>query len=173
VLDVRVEEAERRRGVGVGVARGQLGEEEVEEVAQPGDGVGVLHDVVLHVDVVRTVDGDTAPCIKKGGKERGRGGWGGTGNETVEVEDNWQSGLLSSTETRRGGLVVLHVDVVGAVDGDTATCIKKGGYVGGVALSLYTIFLLPILYGVRHTKGRSRRGRISPKSRATVLLQCG
>jgi len=40
-------------------------------------------------------------------------------------------------------------------------------------VGLYTILLLPILYGVWHTKGRSRGGRISPNSRAIVLRQCG
>jgi len=38
---------------------------------------------------------------------------------------------------------------------------------------LYTILLLPILYGVWHTNGRSRRGRILHDSRAIVLQQCG
>ena len=40
-------------------------------------------------------------------------------------------------------------------------------------LGLYTILLIPIWYGVRHTKGRSRGGRILPNSRAIVLQQCG
>jgi len=40
-------------------------------------------------------------------------------------------------------------------------------------LSLYTIWLLPILYGVKHTAGGSRGGRILPNSRAIVLRQCG
>jgi len=39
-------------------------------------------------------------------------------------------------------------------------------------LGLYTILLLPILYGVWHTKGRSRGGRILPNRRAIVLQQC-
>jgi len=40
-------------------------------------------------------------------------------------------------------------------------------------LGLYTILWLPILYGVWHTKGRSRGGRISPNSCAIVLQQGG
>jgi len=36
-------------------------------------------------------------------------------------------------------------------------------------LSLYTISLLPIVYGVCHTKERSRGGRILHSSRAIVL----
>jgi len=40
-------------------------------------------------------------------------------------------------------------------------------------LGLHTILSLPILYGVWHTKGRSRGGRILPNSRAIVLQQCG
>jgi len=41
-----------------------------------------------------------------------------------------------------------------------------------VWVSLYTILLLPILYGVWHTKERSRGGRILPNSRAIVLQTC-
>jgi len=50
---------------------------------------------------------------------------------------------------------------------------RNTGMKSKLQISLYTILLLPILYGVRHTKGRSRRGRILPKSRSTVLLKCG
>jgi len=39
-------------------------------------------------------------------------------------------------------------------------------------VGLYTILLLPILYGVWHTSGRSRGGRILHDSRATVLQHC-
>jgi len=40
-------------------------------------------------------------------------------------------------------------------------------------VGLYTILLLPILYGVWHTNGRSKGGgRILPNSRAIVLHQC-
>ena len=39
--------------------------------------------------------------------------------------------------------------------------------------SLYKILLSTILYGVWHTKVRSRWGRIMPNSRAIVLQQCG
>jgi len=42
-----------------------------------------------------------------------------------------------------------------------------------LVLGLNTILLVPILYGVWHTKGRSRGGRILPNSRAIVLQQCG
>jgi len=38
---------------------------------------------------------------------------------------------------------------------------------------LHTILLLPILYGVWHTQGRSGGGLILPNSRAIVLQQCG
>ena len=40
-------------------------------------------------------------------------------------------------------------------------------------LGLYTILLLPILYGVWHTQGGSGGGRIFPNHRAVVLQQCG
>jgi len=46
--------------------------------------------------------------------------------------------------------------------------VNPTGWVG-----LYTIFLLPILYSVWHTKGRSSEGCILPNSRAIVLQQCG
>ena len=38
-----------------------------------------------------------------------------------------------------------------------------------VLVSLYTILLLPILFGRWHTDGRSREGRILPNSRAIVM----
>jgi len=37
----------------------------------------------------------------------------------------------------------------------------------------YMILVLPMLYGVWHTKGRYRGVRILPNSRAIVLQQCG
>ena len=40
-------------------------------------------------------------------------------------------------------------------------------------IDLYTILLLPTLYGVWHTQRRSRGGLILPTSRAVVLQQCG
>jgi len=40
-------------------------------------------------------------------------------------------------------------------------------------LGLYTILLLPIVYGVWLTKGGPRRCAILPNSRAIVLQQCG
>jgi len=40
-------------------------------------------------------------------------------------------------------------------------------------LGLYTILLLPRLYGVWHTHGRSGWGRVLPNHRAIVLQQCG
>jgi len=42
-----------------------------------------------------------------------------------------------------------------------------------LGLGLYTILLLPIWYGVCHTKGGSVGGRILPNSRAIILKQCG
>jgi len=38
---------------------------------------------------------------------------------------------------------------------------------------LYTILLLPILYGVGHTKARSEGARILPNSRAIVMQLSG
>ena len=43
----------------------------------------------------------------------------------------------------------------------------------GRPIGLYTLLLLPIVYGLWHTKGRSRGRRILPNSRAKVLQQCG
>jgi len=40
---------------------------------------------------------------------------------------------------------------------------------GSYVLGLYTILLLPILYGVWHTNGKSEGGRILPNSRVIVL----
>ena len=42
---------------------------------------------------------------------------------------------------------------------------------GSYVLGLYTILLLPVLYGVWHTNGRSEGGRILPNTRVIVLHQ--
>ena len=121
-----------------------------------------LLDAIYHTILVMAISckGQAVVCVHittaRGGRVAGRG------RVIINVSEVWEvnrSTRHTHTYIDRAVSEVWEVKgeqgCVGLVGGHSWSCPRC---VSGVGLGLYTILLLPILYGIWHTKGRSDGG---------------